>query len=119
MRTGFAAMIAAMLGLAACGQADTAADTAKVTAPPTARLLEFCASEAEDYQDGFCTGYLLAYAYALEGRSGSGVCVPDNTSVRQIRDAAIHYLRSNPSAQQQDASIAIPAALRAGFPCKG
>ena len=119
MRAGFAVVIVAMLGLQGCGQADTAANTARSTTPATARLLEFCASEAEDYHDGFCMGYLLGYTYALEGKAGGGVCLPDDVTGRQIRDAAVHYLRSNPGAQQQDASIAIPAALRAGFPCKG
>ena len=115
MRGGFTALIAAMLGLQACGQAETA----RVTAPPTERLLEFCASDAGDYQDGFCTGYLLGYAYALDRKSGTGVCVPDNIKVPQVREAVVRYLRGNPGAQQQDASVAIPAALRAGFPCNG
>jgi len=115
MKRTVVSLVAGMLGLQACGEADSG----KVTAPPTERLVQFCASEAEDYHDGFCTDYLLGYAYALDGRSGSGVCVPDGIGVRQLRDVAIRYLRDHPDAQQQDASIAIPAALSAGFPCNG
>ena len=117
MKPRLMVMIAAVVGLQSCSQTDTAADTAKVTTPPTAKLVEFCASETGDYQDGFCSGYLLGYAYGLDGKAASGVCVPQNVTVRQIRDTAIRYLRNNPPAQQQDASIAVVAALRAGFPC--
>jgi len=115
MKRTVVSLAAGMLGLQACGEADTG----KVTAPPTERLVQFCASDAEDYQDGFCTGYLLAYAYALDGKSGSDVCVPDDINVRQIRDVAVRYLRSHPDARQQDASVAIPAALGASYPCNG
>jgi hypothetical protein len=87
-------MIATVVGLQGCSQTDSAADTAKVTTPPTTKLVEFCASETGDYQDGFCSGYLLGYAYGLDGKPASGVCVPQNVTVRQIRDTAIRYLRT-------------------------
>jgi hypothetical protein len=113
----FVAMMTLASGLACGGPAQSAPAPAKVTAPPTARLVQFCASEAGDYHDGFCTGYLLGYAYGLD-RPGTGVCVPGNINVRQIRNAVTRHLRNHPGALRQDASIAVVAALRASYPCR-
>lgn len=86
--------------------------------PAGPRLVEFCASEAGDYKDGFCMGYVLGLASGLDRRPGTGVCVPGGITARLVRDRAISYLRSHPRAAQPDAPIAVTNALRASFPCR-
>jgi hypothetical protein len=113
MTARFMAMIAVALALQLGARAE-----ASVSFPAAARLVEFCASEAADFHDGFCSGYLLGFASGLDGRPTTGVCVPGNVTARQVRDTAMTYLRSHPRAQQQDAPTAVVAALRAGFPCR-
>ncbi len=114
MKTSYMATIAVALGL----HYSAGAQTSALRFPAAARLVQFCASEAADYKDGFCSGYLLGLASGLDRRPATGVCVPAGTTARQIRDAAIRYLRRHPQAQHQDAPIAGAAALRASFPCR-
>ena len=86
--------------------------------PAGPRLVEFCGSDAGDYKDGFCMGYVLGLASGLDGRPATGVCVPGGTTARQVRDRAIAYLRSHSQVAQQDAPAAVTSALRASFPCR-
>ena len=115
MKARSVAAIVLALGLP-CGA--EAQQTRALRFPAGPRLVQFCASEAADYQDGFCMGYVLGLASGLDGRPGTGVCVPDGLTARQVRDRAITYLRKHPQAQRQDAPIAVTLALRASFPCR-
>ena len=112
MTARFLAAMAVLLGL----QFGAVAPARAAIVLPAARLTQFCASEAEDYKDGFCTGYVLGLAYGLDGRPGSGVCMPEGISVKQVRDRVTGYFRTHPAVLRQDAPAAIALALRAGMP---
>jgi hypothetical protein len=85
---------------------------------PAARLAQFCTSEATDYRDGFCTGYILGMANGLDRRPGGGVCAPEGITVRQLRDKVTGYFGAHPAVLQRDSPTAIAIALRAGLPCR-
>jgi hypothetical protein len=114
MKAKLVAAIALALGLHCSAQAQTGA----LRFPAGPRLVQFCASEAGDYHDGFCMGYLLGLASGLDGHPGTGVCVPGGTTARQVRNRAVAYLRGHLQTQQQDAPIAVATAMRGSFPCR-
>ena len=84
---------------------------------PASRLTELCASDGGDYKDGFCTGFILGAAYSLDGKPGTGVCVPAIT-VKAVREKVTGYLNAHARASQQDASAALAIAVKASFPCR-
>lgn len=87
------------------------------TVLPAARLTDFCGSDAGDFKDGFCTGFILGVAYSLDGKPGSGVCMPAIT-VKAVRDKVAGYLMAHARTSQQDASVALALAVKASFPCR-
>jgi hypothetical protein len=100
------------------GTAATAGDTAGGFLDGN-KLLADCNDPPVSYGVGFCDGYILGVAGALNQKQGF-YCFPGGSGgvkAGQVEDLVKLYLRDHPENRHDVASSLIIAALKEKFPC--
>jgi hypothetical protein len=79
-------------------------------------LLDVCTRAEADWI-GFCNGYIQA-AIDLMGRQEGSACIPEGTTRNEIYDVVIPLLTSSTRMQNENAFLAITAAISMKFKCE-
>jgi len=66
---------------------------------------------------GFCLGYAAGLADAVYFNLLSGVCIPNEVQLNQVRDVVIAYLDAHPETRHEPAYYLGRQALIAAWPC--
>jgi hypothetical protein len=97
---------AALVGAVHCAWAepDTGSD-----------LFDWCTREENPFMDGVCMGYIGA-VFEMAVSSGA-ICNFDDATRKQIREAIVRYLDTNPEAKKKPAVMVVEEAAKQAFPC--
>ena len=79
-------------------------------------LLAACLRPAETFDRGYCLGYIVGAAGALELEAS--VCPPKGITLGQLKDVVVRYLQAHPEIRHQSATFLTSIALIDAFPCR-
>jgi hypothetical protein len=83
-------------------------------------LIRLCATPDDRSEKEDCLGYVTGVADALDGNAIDGIraCVPADVSRKQVRDAVVTWLKSNPQLHRFRAASLVATAIAKAYPCR-
>ncbi len=76
-------------------------------------IVEHCNSSSA-FEIGICVGYLEGVA----DKGDVGICIPDQTTPKQLSVQFVNWAQTHPRQNFSDASVCVTAAMIEGFPCR-
>ena len=83
------------------------------------RLFNACSQKQPSWEDGFCTGFVIAIADTMETTAlhGWSACIPTDATVGHLQQIVSVWLKNNEQDHKYSANSIVAEALSKAYPC--